>query len=82
MSDLIFVLTKNNTNVGFVTTREQAISWLEECREQYNLDPDYNHTFEHPNDHTMTVYSSYKWFVMKYFKFEDTYTFSEVPLYV
>ena len=82
MSTSIYVLTKNNSNVGFVASREQALDWLDECKEKCTLDPDHSFTFKMENDHTLVVYGSYKWVVIRYYRFEDVYTFAEVPMYV
>lgn len=82
MSETIFVLYKNNINNGFVKTPEEAQQWISDCEESYTLDPDYEFVFDYPDDKTMVVQSRFRWFVPSYFKFEDTYSFCEVPLYV
>lgn len=75
----IYTLYKNNENVGFVSTKEDAMDWLSEMEEKYNLDPDYSFVFEYPDPFTIVVHSKCKWFVPSYYKYEDTYLIKETP---
>lgn len=82
MSETVFVLYKNNIQQGFSKSLEEANKWITDCKESYNLDPDYEYSFDFPDDKTMVVHSRYRWFILRYFKYDDTYSFREVPLYV
>ena len=74
----IYALYKNSEICGFANNKEDAMEWLTDQEESYNLDPDHTFIFEYPDSNTVVVHSKSRWYIPSYYKYEDTYTVREV----